>query len=274
MARPGTRAGTRLGRPAHDVRDDVPDPRRSPEDAPRTALRRMLAAGGPRIVVQPQLSLAGRRVTGYEALARFPGLREPDVEGWFALARQAGLGAELEALAVRRALRRRAELPAGTVLAVNVSPAVLLAGGLRQVLPADLRGLELELTEHDADADLDRLAADLGGLRRRGARIAIDDFGAGCSSMHRVVRLRPDAVKLDRRLVTGITADRDREHVVRRVVGIAHDLGAVVCAEGVEDVPDLRVLAALGVDLVQGWAVGRPAHRFLDAEPAALAAAG
>ena len=257
----------------HQHADDVPSPRRAADEAPRARVRRMLAAGGPEVVFQPQLSLARGSVTGYEALARFPGVLDPDVEGWFALARQSGLGAELEALAVCRALTRRADLPAGTTLAVNVSPAVLVAGGLRDVLPADLRGLEIELTEHDADVDLDRLALDVAGLRARGARIAIDDYGAGCSSMRRVVRLRPDSVKLDRRLVTGIAADPERARAVAEVVEVAHRIDAIVCAEGVEDVPDLRALAALGVDLAQGWAVGRPARAFLDADPAALAAA-
>src|SRR3954451_20905199 len=100
------------------------------------------------LVFQPIVDLAGGTVAGYEALSRFPGTAGPDV--WFAAAAEAGLGAELEALAIHKALAARPDLPDNTFLTVNVSPHLLGADPVQDALATrpDLRRVVLELTEH------------------------------------------------------------------------------------------------------------------------------
>src|SRR5690349_5262311 len=103
--------------------------------AHQAAFRQVLSEGGPRIVYQPQLSLSRLVVDGYEALARFPESPLRGTEQWFARARELGLGAALEASALDRALSRRHDRPAGSILAVNLSPAVLASPAVAAVLP-------------------------------------------------------------------------------------------------------------------------------------------
>lgn len=235
------------------------------DEDPYSAVLEVLARGGPDMVFQAQFSLARLRVRGYEALASFSGPSNSEL--WFDRAHACGLGARLEAAAVGNALRAAQHLPAGTVLAVNVSPGVLGTPELDDVLPQRLDDVEVELTEHDSVADPGRVAWQLQRLRRRGARIAVDDVGAGYNGLQRVMQLRPDVLKLDRQLVARVSRDHAKAALVRAVVDFGRETGAAVCAEGVETVDDLLALADLDVDMVQGWTVAHGAPRFLPVAP-------
>ena len=159
------------------------------------------------LVFQPIVDLAGATGAGYEALARFPGSAGPDV--WFAAAEDAGIGAELEALALHKALATVDALPENTFLTVNVSPHLLGAPAIQAALRtrADLRRVVVELTEHTPVDDLETLRAQCDELRRRGALIALDDAGSGYSGLQQLAALRPQVVKLDRALVSDADAD-------------------------------------------------------------------
>jgi EAL domain-containing protein (putative c-di-GMP-specific phosphodiesterase class I) len=236
------------------------------------AIRRVLAQGGPQIVYQPQLSLSRMIVEGYEALARFPETPLRGTELWFARARDLGLGPALEASAIEGALSRRHERPAGSSLAVNVSPGVLTSLAVAAVLPEDLTGIEIELTEHEWSPGSGRLRRELDLLRERGATVAIDDVGAAHSGLRRVMELAPDRIKLDRHLVLGVSTSTAKAALIRAVVDLAEHIDATVCAEGVESIDDLEALADLDVGSAQGWAIGLPEPDFRDAEPLAIAA--
>jgi EAL domain-containing protein (putative c-di-GMP-specific phosphodiesterase class I) len=238
------------------------------------AIRRVLAAGGPEIVYQPQLSLSRMLVEGYEALARFPETPIRGTELWFTRAREFGLGAALEASALEQALRRQDERPAGTTLALNISPGVLTSAAVAAALPADLTGIEIELTEHEwsPQAGSGRLRRELDLLRERGAKVAIDDVGAAHSGLRRVMELAPDRIKLDRHLVVGVSGNTVKAALIRAVVYLADQIGATVCAEGVENIDDLEALADLDVGYAQGWVIGLPHPDFQDAEPLAITA--
>src|SRR3712207_3913390 len=121
------------------------------------------------LVFQPIVDLAGATVAGYEALARFPGTAGPDV--WFAAATDAGVAAELEALAVHKALAAVTGLPADTFLTVNVSPHLLGSEPVQTALATrpDLRRVVVELTEHTQVDDLTALKRQTDALRERGA---------------------------------------------------------------------------------------------------------
>jgi EAL domain-containing protein (putative c-di-GMP-specific phosphodiesterase class I) len=214
-------------------------------------------------VFQPIMSLEDQAVVGYEALSRMDGepARGPDV--WIAQAHTVGLGVELEAESIRRALVWRAGLPPGAFLALNVSPRLLLSARLAHVLgEGTLTGLVFEITEHARVEDYAQLAGRLADHRARGARVAIDDAGAGHSSLRHVMQLRPDFVKLDPSLIRGIEGDAARRALVGSLVAFNVEIGARLVAEGIETEPELEALRRLGVELGQGYHLGRPDQGF------------
>ena len=222
------------------------------------------------VVFQPIVDLASASIAGYEALSRFPGTATPDV--WFAAAAEAGLGAELEALAIHRALQSLPDLPAGTFMTVNVSPRLLGSPPVAAVLAArpTLRRVVLELTEHSPVHDVAALRRQIAVLRARGALIAIDDAGAGWSGLQQLAELRPQLVKLDRSLVAGADDDPVKVALAEMVGTFTGRIDAWLLAEGIETVGELAAFARLGVPLAQGWLLGRPAAGFAPLTPAVV----
>jgi EAL domain-containing protein (putative c-di-GMP-specific phosphodiesterase class I) len=233
------------------------------DEEARSLVVAALHAGAPEIVVQPILGLTSGRAVAYEALSRFThgGPRLPP-DQWFGLAHRVGLGATFEARAVDLALRAGHGRPTGTVLSINVSPSVLSSRELHNVLPFDLTDLQFEITEKEVVEDPTRLMEVLDALRRRGARIAVDDVGEGYAGLQRVMSIGPDLLKLDRSLVTGVEAEMGKAAMIEAVVRYAAKVGAEVCAEGVESLEDLYVLADLDVAEAQGWVIGMPMSTF------------
>ncbi len=233
------------------------DLRREDPHVVRDEVEAMLAdPAGLTVVYQPICDLRTARVVGYEALSRFPGREHRTVQEWFGLARQVGLGDALEARAADRALAVRTS--PGVYLAVNLSPRALLADEVRQVLERDLASVVIEVTE-ESDLPTDELVAATDWLRRRGARIAMDDTGEGFAGLRRLVQLHPEVVKLDRTLVTDVHRHADKAALVEALVAFCRRTGADLCAEGVETVEEVWALQELQVTHCQGWMSGRPA---------------
>ncbi|WP_052091008.1 EAL domain-containing protein [Modestobacter caceresii] len=217
----------------------------------------VVTAGGPIVVLQPIVDLATGLRVGQEALSRFPAAwgKAPDV--CFEEAHSVGLGHEMELLALRRAADHLAAVDG--YVAMNISPATLVQpefAALMDTLPLDR--VLLELSEHDQVADYAALAAVLSPLRARGMRLAIDDVGAGFSSLRHIVITAPDVIKLDRSIVSGVDVDPVLTRLVSSLVEFGHSCGASVVAEGVETAAEASALRGLGVDLGQGWHFGRP----------------
>jgi EAL domain-containing protein (putative c-di-GMP-specific phosphodiesterase class I) len=211
----------------------------------------------PQVALQPVLDLATREPVGQEALSRFGG-RVP-TERWFRGAALHGLGAELERLTLRAALGSLPRLPDGQFLAVNISPASLYDEQIVRLLAdTDLSRLVIEVTEHDAINDYADTRRYLGRLRARGARIAIDDVGAGYASLKHLLLLQPDMVKLDTSLTRDVHKSPKQQQMVRSLVAFADEVGAVVLAEGVEVAEQIPALVEAGVTLGQGWFLGIP----------------
>jgi EAL domain-containing protein/GAF domain-containing protein len=136
-------------------------------------------------------------------------------------------------------------------------------------LPTNLEGLVIEITEREFVPDNETLAGALVELRNRGARIAVDDAGAGYSGLKQMMRVQPDIVKLDRDLIKRIHADPARMALVESFVRFAGRIGATVCAEGIESLDDLAVLGDLDVQWGQGFVLGRPAPPWTLVSPVA-----
>jgi diguanylate cyclase (GGDEF)-like protein len=239
-------------------------------DDERREIEALLRVKAIRPVFQPLLELATGRVGGYEALARIPGDRGPDQ--WFAQAHRVGLGAELEAAALRAALAV-ADRPPGTFLALNVSPVALLSEAVLAALPDDLDGIVIELTEHELFSAEQLLDERVRELRDRGARVALDDAGAGYAGLQQLIRVAPDILKLDRSLVHGAHADPSRFALLEALASFAADTGAAVCGEGIEDFADLQALADLDATYAQGFALARPGEAWPALLPGAAGAA-
>ncbi|MBI5105347.1 MAG: EAL domain-containing protein [Solirubrobacterales bacterium] len=223
------------------------------------------------VVFQPVVDLRTGDIAGYEALSRFPALGHRPPEAVFAQAHRAGLGAELEAAAVAAALAAPGR-PRRTALTLNVSPSALCSAAVDAVLPTDLCGIVLEVTEHELAHGRDELLGVLELLRDRGAMIAIDDAGAGYAGLRQLIALGPDVIKLDRSLVTGLHEDAAKRALVDSLVRFGARIGAQVCAEGIEVEPELRTLAELDVAYGQGYLLARPGRGWPPVEEAAAMA--
>ena len=244
------------------------------EDLHAAARAALVRPGVLRVAFQPIVDIARGVVTGYEALTRFAGPPDASPDRWFAAAHEQGVGDLLEARALAAALHAREQLPPNTFLTVNVGPDALLSRAGRTVLEreGDLRGVVLEITEQQPIQDYDAMTAAFAPLREAGALVAVDDAGAGFSSLKHITMLRPDLVKVDRDLVAGIDTDPTRAAVVETLGIFASRLDAWLLAEGVETPSELERLLDLGVPLAQGYLLGRPAFALRGVEVAAAAA--
>ncbi len=221
-------------------------------------LRQAIDGESMSIVYQPIVDLHTMAIAGSEALARFT-VEPRNPAQWFADAADAGMAQELEVAAIRLALTSFGELPEGTYLSVNTSPATLMACRLEDVLGrADPARIQLEITEQSKVEDYDALALAIERVRAAGARVAVDDAGAGYAGLRQILRLKPDVIKLDRALINDIDSDPARQALVRSLVDFAGHVGARIIAEGVETQEELDILLWLGVHAVQGYFLGRP----------------
>ncbi|MCF6745548.1 EAL domain-containing protein [Blastococcus sp. KM273128] len=250
----------------------VPDPTTGTADRLRIMedLRTALERGDEiEVHLQPQVDLREGAVVGAEALVRW---RHP-VRGLLApaqllpAAEQAGLLRPLADTVLELALSAASdwwpeqEVPVSVNLAAaNVTdldlPGKVAQALVRHGLPA--RALTLELVEDTLMTDPERGQRVLGELRSLGVRTSIDDYGTGYSSLAYLRNLPADELKLDRSLVLDVGTDAKVAAIVRHTVALAHELGISVVAEGVEDDGTRAVLAGLGCDTVQGFAIGHP----------------
>lgn len=223
-------------------------------------VRRALEPGAFAMHLQPICNIVGGAPLGYEALARFALEPRRSPDAWFADAADVGLGVELECAALAAALAILPDLPAPLTLAVNASPPTVASGAFARLVGSQsLDRLTIEITEHAVVADYDILVAELGSLRARGMKLAIDDAGAGFSGLQHILLLKPDIIKLDMALIRDIDHDPARRALASAMQTFARQTGAVLVAEGVETRAELATLARLGFLRVQGYLLGRPA---------------
>jgi EAL domain-containing protein (putative c-di-GMP-specific phosphodiesterase class I) len=210
-------------------------------------------------VYQPIWRLDNVRPIGFECLSRFAAAPTRSPDKWFAEAAEAGLSTPLELAAVRLGLSALESLPSDIYVAVNVSPQTILSGDLPDVLDGlPLGQIVLEITEHAHIDDYDRLLHVLDPLRSRGMRLAVDDAGAGYSSLKHILQIRPDLIKLDITLTRNINLDPARKALASALVVFARETGSRIIAEGVETASELSVLREIGIAKAQGYFLGRP----------------
>lgn len=221
------------------------------------------------IVLQPQVHADTGALCGCEVLARWNhptrGTIPPNV--FVPLADELNLLSEIDKSVLDLALVSRAELARrGLVLpkiAVNVSAKRLQASNLVEELAkrddVPWNGLAFEFLETAfLDTIEDDLQAQISELRALGVRIEVDDFGTGHASFASVLAVKPDVLKFDRMFVPEIDKDDSKREMMEGLIKIARNVGAETLVEGVETADELRALTDLGVDYLQGYAIGRP----------------
>jgi diguanylate cyclase (GGDEF)-like protein len=219
---------------------------------------------------QPQIDLKSGVVTGVEALVRWMhpvrGMIPP-VE-FIPMAEQTGSIQRLMEWVLRRALRDCGEWQGngfGFGVSVNLSPINLhhpeigdVIGRSMNAYPVSDGSLMLELTESAVMADPEYAIRVLDRLATASIGISIDDFGTGHCSLSYIKKLPANEIKIDRSFVMDMNQDPNDMVIVRATIGLAHNMGLSVIAEGVEDDATLKNLRALGCDKAQGYHIARP----------------
>ncbi|MFJ4407521.1 putative bifunctional diguanylate cyclase/phosphodiesterase [Streptomyces sp. NPDC088910] len=229
-------------------------------------LRRALDAGDVQLHYQPKVRFDGQ-VAGLEALVRWehPERGRVNPEEFITMAETSGLMPQLTEYVLDTALAQVArwrrmglEVP----VAVNVSPRDVHSPGFAGAVAARLArhqvppgSLQLEITEHVLLEDPQRAADTLNGLTGHGVKMSLDDFGTGYSSLVHLRRLPVSELKIDRSFVARLVIDNEDAEIVRCTIDLAHSLGLLVVAEGVEDDETWERLRDLRCDAVQGWLV-------------------
>jgi diguanylate cyclase (GGDEF)-like protein len=229
-------------------------------------LRRALDAQEVQLHYQPKVRFDGQ-VAGLEALVRWvhPERGKVPPDEFIAIAESSGLMPHLTEYVLETALGQVARWRAQGLfvpVAVNVSPRDVHTPGFAGSVAARLArhgvpagALQLEITEHVLLEDPQRAADTLAGLTGHGVKMSLDDFGTGYSSLVHLRRLPVSELKIDRSFVARLAVDNEDAEIVRCTVDLAHSLGLLVVAEGVEDDETWERLRDLGCDAVQGWLV-------------------
>jgi diguanylate cyclase (GGDEF)-like protein len=236
-------------------------------------LRTAIAESQFELHYQPEVNVRNGTISAVEALLRWPHPRLgyiPPLE-FLPLAEEGGLMRPLTTLVIDQALTQCARWRAegqNLAVAINVSATNILDADFTDVIRRQLHrhqlppsALVVEITETTLISDFERCKRVTGELRDLGCMVSIDDFGAGFTSLAYLSRLAVGELKLDRTFLSGLTGEdgmRDLD-LVRATIQLAHALGLVVVAEGVEDRSTLDLLETMGCDLAQGYYIGRPA---------------
>ena len=227
----------------------------------RWRVEALIASGGIRPVFQPIIELASGKVVGHEGLSRFDAPVPLSLDEWFGMAKRADMCVELETACMAAIVGALAASPATVgYISINVSPKTLMEYDFEQ-LPdrSEQGGWVLELTEHSEVTDYPVLAQRVRALQARGFRIAIDDAGAGYSSLRHVLQLAPDIVKLDISITRDIDKILRNQQLSSAIISFGRETRISLVAEGVETVEERDTLQRLGVVYGQGYLFGKPA---------------
>lgn len=230
-----------------------------------------LTAGDIWVAFQPQYEIATQRLVGVEALVRWTHpTRGPIPPDEFVVQAEKSQDIyRLTLFVMDQAIRSAAQLAErgfDISMSVNLSAALLdhsdLVGTIRVMLTAyhlPPERLTIEITETAQIENSRQARQTLAQLRRAGIRLSIDDYGTGQSNLEYLTEIEADEIKIDKRFVMTMRDSQRNLEVVKSTVDLAHRLGAVAVAEGIEDTATMQLLQQLGCDIGQGYLLGKPA---------------
>ena len=229
-------------------------------------LKRIIDEESVNVRFQPIYFLKPMRLLGLEMLSR-PQTTTPmlNPEVFFKAALKYGVYYEVEMIGWRKALKIASESFDGRQkLFLNCDPYLVESEKFRKVkemfsaFGMSSNEVFLEITERSAVVAFDVFYDRLREYRQNGFKIAVDDLGAGYSSLESIIEIRPEAIKLDRHIVIGVSSDPYKSSIVKLFVAFCRENGIICVAEGIETKEDFDTLINLGVDAGQGYFLCRP----------------
>jgi EAL domain-containing protein (putative c-di-GMP-specific phosphodiesterase class I) len=268
MLRNPFRAGeTQLRAALEEAREDAALARRVRERQRRQSFLGVLLSNSVNSVYEPIVEVATKTVYGYEALARGPeGTEHQTPLALFGAAEREGLVYELDCLCRRSGLEGARELPGGTRLFLNVRPTAIHDPQFRpdtvvrtlsraNLTPNDV---VFEISEQESIANFSAFREIRDEYRSLGFQFALDDTGAGYASLHALIELEPEFIKVDRALITNLDTDASKQNLLRALQLVADGIGARIIGEGLDTLEELDMLGQLGIPFGQGWLFGHP----------------
>lgn len=267
LRNPFRAAETQLRGAIEEAREDATLSRRLRERQRRQSFTNVLLSGGVTSVYEPIVSVESKTVYGYEALARGPEgteFRSPAV--LFETAAREGLVFELDCLCRQSGLEGATALPSGTRLFLNVRPTAIYDPQfrpdtvIRTLAAANLSPSDVvfEISEQESIGNFDAFRDVRDEYRKLGFQFALDDTGAGYASLHALIELEPEFIKVDRALITNLDTDVSKQSLLRALRLVADGIGARIIGEGLDTLEELDMLGQLGIPLGQGWLFGHP----------------
>jgi EAL domain-containing protein (putative c-di-GMP-specific phosphodiesterase class I) len=220
-----------------------------------------------RLYGQPIIHMETKQIQAWELLTRGPeGTNLEMPLRLFSVAQQTGHLYDLEMIVVEKTFEKITETNCQHVIFMNCTPLTLgnkrFVPDLKKVLQhfpkIDPTKIIIEMTEQETVEDLKRLNENLRELRALGFRIALDDTGAGYSSLHSIGEILPEIIKIDRAVIENIHENPVSESMLMGIMLIADKVGSLVVAEGIEKIQEVNVLSQHKVDFVQGYYYARP----------------
>jgi EAL domain-containing protein (putative c-di-GMP-specific phosphodiesterase class I) len=267
LRNPFLSAETQLRSALDEAREDATLARRVRERSRRHSFMSVLLAGGVSSVYEPIVSVATKTVYGYEALARGPEGSEFHSPGvLFGTAERENLVFELDCLCRQSGLEGATALPGGTRLFLNVRPTAIHDPQFRpdtvirtleaaNLSPSDV---VFEISEQESIGNFGAFREVRDEYRKLGFQFALDDTGAGYASLHALIELEPEFIKVDRALITNLDTDRSKQALLRALQLVADGIGARIIGEGLDTLEELEMLGELGIPFGQGWLFGHP----------------
>lgn len=239
----------------------------------QSGLNRAFENGEFYMVYQPQIDIKSGKIVGVEALLRWNhqtlGLVPPDV--FVPLLEETGRIVEVSDWIINQACRQRMKwqqlglLNADATIAINISARQFVDTSLLTAIDKAISTLnirpeqiDLELTETYLMENMEVTMQRLDDLKNIGVRISIDDFGTGYSSLGYLKRFPIDTIKIDKSFIENVTTDSNDAAIIQTIIGLAHNLGYGLIAEGVETAEQLEFLRAMGCESYQGYLYSRP----------------
>lgn len=231
------------------------------------ALKRIIINNDIQTVFQPILRLQTEEIMGYEALTRVTSMEfYNDTGTLFSYAVQTEMILELERICRKNALRMVKYALANKKIFLNVSakgvfdPEFINGRFMNKIEETDhsVKDVVLEITERLAIKDLELFKATVRRLKDSGFSVAIDDVGAGYSTLHTIAELKPSYLKYDMSLIRDINKDAIKRDLLESLIPFAKKIDAVIIAEGVETKDEFEVLKEMGIEYAQGFYFAKP----------------
>ena len=221
-----------------------------------------------RLLAQPIFEVATNQIKAYEVLTRGP--KETDLESplvLFSVARQMGKLYELEKIVLEKTFKQISENESSQNVFINFTPLTLgdprfvedLQAMLKKYKGVSPKQVVLEVTEQDPILNKDEFNRNIFLLRELGFRLAVDDTGIGYSTLHSILEIGPEIIKIDRSVIQDIDSNKVKESMLKGLLLIARESGSAVIAEGIESKGEAMVLSKNNVDFAQGYFYAKPA---------------